>query len=347
MNARTLIISVMIATSGTGWTEVLDGSVKLRLNFDAAPVNNVVLDTNPNAEKHDGINGGADGVNTPATWIASEDGRQGVMSFDGEQPNQITVDAAPAFNAAQGTITFWMKSSQVTQTPNPYAIVFDRRSAGGDVLFQTPGGNLANQAQQASGGGANSQTTGANVTDGKWHHIACVYDQAPAGSAALYVDGVVDASGPNTLSWSWVADLVLQIGKSNNSWWAAFTGFLDDFRFYDRMLTSSEVAEVAGLGSQPQVVIGPAGQPKNLAVGNKDTPSFTVTATVVNGDPTKLTYQWQKDSVDIAGATAAKYTFTVSSAEDQKKFRCVVSYPGASNVTSAEATWSSKRPART
>jgi len=65
-----------------------------------------------------------------------------------------------------------MKSTNVTANPNAYAILFDRRAAGGDVIFQDPNGHLANQAQQPTGGGANSQTTGANLTDGLWHHVA-------------------------------------------------------------------------------------------------------------------------------------------------------------------------------
>jgi hypothetical protein len=103
------------------------------------------------------------------------------------------------------------------------------------------------------------------------------------------------------------------------------------------MLTQSEVADVAGLGSQPQVVISASGQPKDLAVGDKDTPSFSVFATVVNGDPAKLTYQWQRDSVNIPSATASTYTLAISAVDHQKKFRCVVSYPGIPSVTSAEA----------
>ena len=78
--------------------DVLDNSLIVRLNFDAAPMGDVIVDTSPA--------GGHPGTNNLATWVATEAGRQGVMKFDGLVPNQITVDAAPALNSPVGTIAF-------------------------------------------------------------------------------------------------------------------------------------------------------------------------------------------------------------------------------------------------
>ena len=61
-------------------------------------------------------------------------------------------------------------------------------------------------------------------------------------------------------------------------------------------------------------------------------------ANVINGDVTKLGYQWQKEGVSIPNATNASYSFLVTGADDGKKFRVQLSYPGTTNVTSAEAT---------
>ena len=311
--------------------DVLDSSLKVRLNFDAAPAGTVVADTSPA--------GGHPGTNNFATWVANEAGRQGVMSFDGNALNQITLAAAPELNSPAGTITFWMKSTNVTVNPNgAYAILFDRRAAGGDVIFQGPDGHVFNQATQASGGGANSQTTAANLTDGNWHLVAYVYNQGASGGVSFYVDGVLDTTANNALSWSWVPDQEIEIGASHDSFWSGYSGFLDDFRMYNRMLTASEVADVAGLGTTPRIIINAGGQPLDLTAGEKDTPAFRVKATVVNGDPAQLRYQWQKDGSDITGATNATYAFTVTMADNQRTFRCRLSYSGATNVTSAAAT---------
>src|SRR5205807_7060513 len=102
---------------------------------------------------------------------------------------------------------FWMKSTNVTANANgSYAILFDRRTAGGDVIFQDPDGHLENQARQSTGGAANSQTTPANLTDGQWHHVAYVYNQVAQGTVSFYVDGIVNSTKTNSLAWPWVSD---------------------------------------------------------------------------------------------------------------------------------------------
>ena len=310
--------------------DVLDSSLIVRLNFDAAPVGDVIVDTSPA--------GGHPGTNNLATWMASEDGRQGVMNFDGTAPNQITVAAASPLNSPVGTIAFWMRSTNVTANPNAYAILFDRRKAGGDVIFQDPNGHLENQAKQATGGAANSQTTAANLTDGNWHHVAYVYDQAALGTVSFYIDGLLNTTASNSLAWSWVSDLEVEIGaSSNDTFWSGFSGFLDDFRIYNRMLSAAEIANVVGLGTTPQIIINAGGQPQDLIVALNDTPSFTVKATVVNGVSAQLQYQWQKNDSNINGATNSAYTFTAAAADSNATFRVQLSYPGATNVTSAEA----------
>jgi hypothetical protein len=290
--------------------DVLDGSLKVRLDFDAAPVGDIIPDRSPG--------GVHPGTNIGATWVAGEAGRQGVMNLDGFVPSLITVAAAPDLNSTVGTIAFWMKSTEVTANPNANAIIFDRRTAGGEVIYQDATGHLTNQAQQASGGAANSQTSAANVTDGLWHHIAYVYDQSVSGYAAIYVDGVLDtsaANGPlseqaevtgreranefsskanltddrwhhvayvydqtargfvafyvdglldgsrnNARSWYWVPDQIIELGKSHDAWWSAYTGFLDDFRIYNRVLTASEIADLAGVAIAPTLSVTLAGR---------------------------------------------------------------------------------------
>src|SRR5258708_3035791 len=224
--------------------DVIDASLVLRFNFDAAPVGGVIADTSPA--------GGHPGANTSAAWAATEGTRTGVMSFDGTVPSQITVAPPAYFNSWVGAITFWMKSSLVTPSPNPYAIIFDRRETpggGGDLLYQGPDGKLADQAEAASRAKANALTTAANVTDGKWHHIAYIYDQSASGSISLFVDGLLDVSGVNTRAWSWVQSQQIAIGTSPDTFWSGFTGFLDDFRIYKRALTAAEGANIAGFAS--------------------------------------------------------------------------------------------------
>ena len=79
---------------------------------------------------------------------------------------------------------------------------------------------------------------------------------------------------------------------------------------------------------RPNIVTQP--QPQTVPIGEPAT--FAVQA----GGPGPLSYQWQRNGVDIAGATGATYTRTGSTADDGALFRVVVTN-GAGSVTSAAA----------
>lgn len=73
--------------------------------------------------------------------------------------------------------------------------------------------------------------------------------------------------------------------------------------------------------------------PSNITVANGSTASFVVTAI---GTGT-LSYQWQKNGQNIAGATAQSYSFTASNVDHGNLYRCVVTN-GTNTATSASAT---------
>jgi hypothetical protein len=75
-------------------------------------------------------------------------------------------------------------------------------------------------------------------------------------------------------------------------------------------------------------------QPVSITVASGATATFSV---VASGNPAP-TYQWQKNAVNIAGATAASYTTpATSSTDDGSTFRVIVS-SSAGSVTSTSAT---------
>ena len=77
------------------------------------------------------------------------------------------------------------------------------------------------------------------------------------------------------------------------------------------------------------------GQPTSLSmVEPGESASFTVTATSEDGN---LSYQWQKGTDSISGATSATYTINEVMESDEGEYRCVVSN-AAGSVTSAAAS---------
>src|SRR5438045_6538708 len=100
--------------------DVIDSSLRLRFNFDAAPVNNVIVDSSPSATHP--------GTNFLAVWSASESSRSGVMDFKAPNPNRINVPAIPSLNSSTGTISFWIKTPGNLVRGDYAAMLVDRRT---------------------------------------------------------------------------------------------------------------------------------------------------------------------------------------------------------------------------
>lgn len=87
------------------------------------------------------------------------------------------------------------------------------------------------------------------VTPNVWNHIVVTYPSGgDVGDFSLYVNGVVKtpSTTSGTLPLTTGSALPLKIGIDSTATAAAFSGKIDDFRFYDKELTSSEVAVLYG-----------------------------------------------------------------------------------------------------
>lgn len=241
MKKRSRFLCLLVAGSLPVLADVIDNSLVLRYDFAAAPVNDVILDTNPGSTKHPGTN-----VN--ATWVASEAGRHGVMTFVAPAVpySQITVPASPDFNSTVGTISFWLKTPGNVGGGREGAIVFDRRTSSGDVIVVYDDGTVFIQ----NGGAGTTLNTSSVVTDDQWHNITYVYDASETGLIALYVDGQLDVTQSNTRAWSWPAAQPIELGKSHDGYWRAYNGLLSDFLIYKRVLSDAEILGVKN-GSPP------------------------------------------------------------------------------------------------
>ncbi|HZJ46642.1 MAG TPA: PQQ-dependent sugar dehydrogenase [Pyrinomonadaceae bacterium] len=109
-----------------------------------------------------------------------------------------------------------------------------------------------------------------------------------------------------------------------------------DGSLYYLSIGSGSVFRVQFTATGPSITSHPANQ--TVALGQ--TATFTVSAT----GTAPLSYQWQKNQTDIAGANASSYTTPPTSLTDNgSKFRCVVSN-GFGNAPSNEATLSVTLP---
>jgi hypothetical protein len=202
-------------------------------------VHNLVLDTNPNGPERDGLNFGA-------SWLASSGSRSNVMSFQATNLSQIVVPGQTNFDSPVGTITFWMRSAGPLKADGTPAMLWDRRTGDGLVIAQTTNGTI----QVQTSAGANDLTsTSSTLNDNNWHHVAVTFDQSDGGPITLYIDGVTDTQQANSKAWSWAAGQQIEIGRSHDSFWQAYNGLLGDVRFYNRVLTEAEVAQIKNTGA--------------------------------------------------------------------------------------------------
>ena len=156
-----------------------------------------------------------------------------------------------------------------------------------------------------------------------------------AGQTATFT---VVAGGTAPLSYQWQKNGVNIAGATAGSYTTPATATTDSDSTFDVVVSNTAgtvTSTVATLTVNAAVVVPTiTTQPVNLSV----TAGQTATFTVVAGGTGPLSYQWQKNGVNIAGATASSYTTPATATTDSgSTFRVVVTNT-AGSVTSSAAT---------
>jgi hypothetical protein len=144
----------------------------------------------------------------------------------------------------------------------------------------------------------------------------------------------VVATGTPPLTYQWQRNQVSIAGATSASYTTPVTTSADNGTSF-RVIVTNSVTSVTSNAATLTVNRGPsiAMQPANQTVSVGQTATFTVVAT---GAP-PLSYQWQKNQVNIAAATSATYTTPVTtSADNGTSFRVIVTNP-VTSITSSVA----------
>jgi hypothetical protein len=171
-------------------------------------------------------------------------------------------------------------------------------------------------------------------TDGAWHHYAVTMDESGSSSVfRIYVDGYeVDTDGQAGGTYPFIMDY-FTIGGFAPAYNFEYQGLMGEMRVTFGILTPAQFIIGAGL---PKIFISQ--QPQNTGVVTNNPATFTVVATVKNGTQ-QLQYQWQRNGVNISGASSSSYTLLTPTPNDNSaQFDVVVSATGAATVTSSTAT---------
>lgn len=176
--------------------------------------------------------GSVDG--TPSGTLAYAPGVFGqAFSFDGSSRVDLARNAFRPLAGTDTTIVAWIKTN----------VGFDSAA----VMFQDQWLIYFDSAQPGQVAGVwdnwpNRLLSGVDVRDGQWHHIASVYD---SGTASLYVDGVLRASGARNRYGGCDACGVNALGAG---YFASYVGLLDDVGIYGQALDVSEIQAVMSEG---------------------------------------------------------------------------------------------------
>jgi parallel beta-helix repeat protein len=155
----------------------------------------------------------------------------------------------------------------------------------------------------------------------------------------------VKATGTGTLTYQWEKNSLKIAGATAATYTTSVTTAADSGSTY--AVVVSDGAGSATSNSASLVVSDPlppalSGQPQNQTVQVGQAASFSVSAT---GTGT-LTYQWQKNSVNIDGAVGSSYTTPAATAADSGSTYAAVVSDSAGSVTSSTAVLSVQMPAQ-
>src|SRR5215469_6664129 len=154
----------------------------------------------------------------------------------------------------------------------------------------------------------------------------------------------VTATGTAPLSYQWQKNQVNIAGATSASYTTPATTSADNGTNF-RVIVTNPVSNVTS--SAATLTVNAAGggpsittQPANQTVSFGQTAMFSVTAT----GTAPLSYQWQKNQVNISGATSASFTTPATTlADNGTSFRVIVTNP-VSSVTSSAATLTVSAP---
>ena len=145
----------------------------------------------------------------------------------------------------------------------------------------------------------------------------------------------VTASGSTPLNYQWQRNGVDIPGATSSTYTLSGVTSADNGARFRCVITNAfgfatSIEATLTVATPPVITTNPS----NQSVVEGQSATFSVGAT----GAAPLTYQWQKNGVDIAGANSSTYnTPATTSADDGARFRCVVSN-AFGNVPSAEAT---------
>jgi len=201
------------------------------------------FDTNANDS---GTVGGNHGTLTGDAAIVFDVQRgSGVLSLDGngDYANLSAPNLpGPPTDTSIFTIAAWFRLDSVDITQNS-AIYGEFTTSGRNrnkLGIVTDGVVHFDQYDPIAG----NLRSASQVDDGRWHHVAYVQNEASGDKRKLYIDGLLDSSDNAPEAYASSSPTLFAIGARLGTAGGDIHGRIDDVRFYDTALSSTDVDDL-------------------------------------------------------------------------------------------------------
>ena len=259
-------------------------------------------------------------LNNGAAVVADSE-RGNVLETDGVNA-YARVPAAATSGLSEFSFSFWVKTTESGSATNywerPTLVGMEIFGFGADdFVVNTNNGFIGFFTGLSGPADEVYLSTTTQINDNHWHQITVSNDGA---NASLYVDGVIEAT---LATGDALANPAFFLGAQSNSGSPArrHSGDFDDFRFFDRALTTQELTDIHGLTDTDSVAITVNGVPTADAGGTYNVDEGSTVSLDASGsddpDGTITQYEWDFDytgafTTDASSATSS-ITFDASS----------------------------------
>lgn len=230
--AMLLVSGLILVFAGPARASLIDGlHAYYAFENDSADPGGV-LDTSGN-NRH--------GTGPVGSGLATVTGKVGnALSFNGASGSEVVINQVPEsdfdFINSDFTIQAWF---QVNSFTTQWQALVAKGEGGGWRLHRyNATSNLAVNLGQGD-------TQTGNMNDGAWHHVVAIHD---AGSTTdIWIDGglAVSGSGSGPGDRSGIPTIGDNPEANNRNW----NGLIDELAFWNRTLTTDEVAQLYNNGS--------------------------------------------------------------------------------------------------
>src|ERR1044071_89407 len=273
------------------------------------------------------------------TFAAGEVGQ--AFSMNGSS-SYVSVPASSSLDVGSGngpTFECWIRPDDLS---GGHAIPEWNNGSGGigaHLLISIPAygglGSIFANLRDPSGSDHYFSTSPGILTLSNPQHIALTYDRS-SGVATIYYNGTAAATqsfGTVTPQTSYT----FYLGKRPSETSTVFKGLMDEASLYSRALSSAEILTIYNADSfgkcttptGPAIITQPTSQ--TVVVG------ANVTFNVSASGTAPLSYQWQKGTSPIAGATSSSYTILNVQSNDAGGYSVVVTNAYGPPATSSNA----------